>query len=500
MPTRRIVSGFIVVITLAALAIIFIPRMLKPKQVRTQLYWPTQSWRTSTPEEQGLDSTKLAEMLKTIQEKKIPIDSLLVIRNGEVILDATFYPYDGKLVHNLASVTKSVMTTLIGIAAEQGKLQLDQPMVSFFPDRTIADLDDRKEEITVRNLASMVNGMASGCLAGDFPTIEKMQAAPDWVQAALDRKMVSEPGKYFCYDSPGMHLLSAILQKATGMTALDFARKNLFEPMGISDVIWEPDPQGYTRGWGDLHLKPRDAAKLGYLWLNKGFWDGKQIVPASWVDEAVTPLSKAGEDGYGYGWWVSQDSYYASGRGGQNIKIAPALNAIVVTTGSGFEYDEISPYLIASVKDPTRPLPPNPTAVSELNDMIAAVEQAPAPYPIVPSSEIATEISGNTYILAPNRIKLETVSLEFGDPTQAVLHYKVQNNDKIFNWPIGLDGKYRQAAEGEGLRGYWADPQTFVFEIFDIGQVTYRIHFEDNRITFESPEQGIKSEGQLENP
>ncbi len=106
-----------------------------------------------------------------------------------------------------------------------------------------------------------------------------MRSQPDWVQAALDRKMTSQPGTQFCYDSPGMHLLSAILQEATGMTELDFARQYLFEPLGIQDVAWESDPQGYSHGWGDLHLKPQDAAKLGLFWLQQGKWEGQPDRP-----------------------------------------------------------------------------------------------------------------------------------------------------------------------------------------------------------------------------
>lgn len=164
------------------------------------------------------------------------------------------------------------MTTLIAIVAEQGKLNLDAPVLSFFPDRTIANRDARKERVTVRHLANMANGMESVCFANDEGTLNEMTASPDWVQFALDCKMTSEPGYTFCYDSPGMHLLSAILQKATGMTTLEFARQNLFGPLGIRDVIWLTDPQGYTHGWSDLYLHPRDVAKLGYLWLNKGTW------------------------------------------------------------------------------------------------------------------------------------------------------------------------------------------------------------------------------------
>jgi len=500
MRTRTIVFGLIAVAMLAVLAIVLIPRWLKPEQVATQPYWPTQDWRTSTPEEQGFDSAKLAEGLQAIQKQHIRIDSLLVIRNGYVLLDAYFYPYDDTLPHDLASVTKSIMTTLIAIAAGQGKLQLDQPMVSFFPGRTIANLDARKEHITVRHLAGMVNGFESGCLAGDEPTLDAMRAAPDWVQSALDRKVVREPGTSFCYDSPGMHLLSAILQESTGMTALDFARENLFEPLGIREVIWESDPQGYTHGWGDLHLKPRDAAKIGYLWLNSGVWEGVQIVPATWVQDSVKMQSEAGEDDYGYGWWVSEDSYSAYGRGGQYIKVYPSLNVIVVTTASGLEYDEVGSHLAAALVDPDQPLPANPEGVAKLDTTLSMLVQGPASQPVGPLPDTASAISGKTYVFEPNLAEVETLSLEFDGSSQAILHIRPEGSDETLDWPIGLDGKYRLSSEGQGLRGYWADPQTFALEIFDIGQSTYQLHFEDNRVEFSSPELGLRFEGQIENP
>jgi CubicO group peptidase (beta-lactamase class C family) len=390
------------------------------------------------------------------------------------------------------------MTTLIGIAADQRQLQLDQTMVSFFSDRSIENLDERKEQITVRHLVSMRNGLASGCMAGDEPTLDAMRASADWVQSALDRKMVREPGVRFCYDSPGMHLLSAILEEATGMTALDFAQQYIFEPLGISEAIWESDPQGRTHGWGDLHLKPRDAAKLGYLWLNGGVWEGKQIVSASWVEDSVKAQSHGGVDDYGYGWWVSEDSYYALGRGGQHIKVYPSLQAIVVTTGAGFDYDQIDPFLAAAFIEPNKPLPANPTAVAKLDAALTALMQAPTPYPVGPLPDTAEEISGETYVFGPNAADVETLSLEFNDTAEATLYLGLEGVDEI--WPIGLDGKYRLSPDGQGLRGYWADPETFVFEIFDIGQNTYQLRFEDDRVVITSPELGTEFEGQRENP
>jgi CubicO group peptidase (beta-lactamase class C family) len=238
-----------------------------------------------------------------MQQRVANLHGFLLIRDGKIIVDASFYPYDGSTPHDLASVTKSVTTTLIGIAADQGKLRLDQPVLSFFPDRTIANRDARKERTTVADLASMSSGL--DCVwQPDEPTLQEMTASADWVQFTLALPMVAEPGTKWEYCSPGMHLLSAILIQATGQTALDFAWDTLFGPLGMREVIWPADAHGYNHGWGDLMLYPRDAAKLGQLWLNGGVWNGRQIVSKDWVETAVTAKATTSEEGldYGYGW------------------------------------------------------------------------------------------------------------------------------------------------------------------------------------------------------
>ena len=343
-----------------------------PVRVQEPDYWPTDGWRTSSPEEQGFDSAQLVQGLLSLQQKQVDLDSLMLIRNGYVVLDAHFDPYDGTFPHDMASATKSVMTSLIGIAVDQGRLDLNAPVVSFFPERTIGNLDDRKNSMTVRDLASMRNGMESGCYDGDEPTLQAMRANPDWVQAALDRRMVSDPGKKFCYDSPGMHLLSAILQQATGMTANDFARQYLFEPLGIRNAIWESDPQGYSRGWGDLHLLPEDLAKIGYLWLHRGEWNGRQIVSEDWVLDSVRLHSKFIEPdfGYGYGWWIADKDYQASGRGGQRVRVMATLNLLVVTTGAGFDYAEIESWLIPALLQLKDRRPANPEGAAALESCL----------------------------------------------------------------------------------------------------------------------------------
>ncbi len=497
MKTKRII--IIIAVTIAALVLVgliplawlFTAGLRTPPVAPAPAYWPTEGWLTSTPEEQGFDSAKLAEGLQALYENQVDVDSLLIIRNGYVVLDAHFDPYDGTFPHDLASVTKSVITTLIAIAADQGKLDLDAPMVSFFHERTIANLDERKASITVRDLARMRNGMESGCLEADQPTIEAMTANPDWVQAALDRPMVAEPGTEFCYDSPGMHLLSAILQEATGMTTLDFARQNIFAPLGIHEAVWEVDPQGYNRGWGDLHLLPEDAAKIGYLWLHRGEWNGRQIVSKAWVLDSVKPHSFfVGNDlAYGNGWWIAAGNYYASGRGGQKIHVIATRNTVVVTTGANFEYDDINKWLVPLLVRADRPLPANPQGQATLEAALIAVERQSTDWAADYTPQVAAQISGAAYQCENNPAGIETLRIEFTNAEQAEIFLKMAGVDMIL--PVGLDGKYRLSAVGSASRGYWEDEQSFRFEVFNIGVATRQLVFEGQDLQIRFPEAGL---------
>jgi CubicO group peptidase (beta-lactamase class C family) len=519
---------------LLALIVLIYPRPRGPEDSAAPAYWPTQGWRTSTPEEQGIDSAKLADALLTIRGKNIQVHSLLLIRNGYAVVDAYFYPYDGVRVHDLASVTKSVTTTLIGIAADQGKLRLDKPMLSFFSDRPIANRDASKERITVRHLVSMTSGLEC-TRERDEATLKDMVASDDWVQFVLDRKVMWEPGTQFVYCSPGSHLLSAILQQATGMTALEFARHSLFEPLGIRDVIWPADPQGVNRGGGDLRLHPRDAAKLGYLWLSqgrwensgissnrrlsKGIWEGKrfassagltkgvwgsrQIVSSSWVVDSVKPQIRSdSDDYYGYGWWVSVarerddlSSYRADGRGGQYVVVVPSLNIILTTTGGGFALDEIDDLLLPALVDMSKPLPANPTGLARLQAAVRTVAQPPAPKPVGSLPGMATTISGKTFVFEPNPQTIESLRFQFNDSSEALAYIKLSGIGQTQRWPIGLDGVYRMS-KGEydhplGLRGYWADAQTFVMEYDGItsnDHLTLRMRFEGDRVVVKAQE------------
>lgn len=502
------------VLTLVTIPLPTIAQQMPPSP---PTYWPTQGWqRTTTPEEAGIDSAKLAEALLTIREKDTDIHSLLVIKDGAVVVDAYFYPYDGSTVHELASVTKSIMTTLIAIAADQGKLKLDQPIVSYFPNYTFANLDALKERITIRHLASMSSGL--NCTQeDDEATLRAMRDSPDWIRFTLDLKVIWEPGTTFVYCSPGMHLLSAILQHATGMTALEFARQNLFEPLGIHDVIWVTDPQGYNVGLEGIYLHPYDMAKIGYLWLNKGQWDGKQIVSQEWVENSVKAQFETGDrEGYGYGWWVETNddprSYSASGRGGQRIIVVPAWNVIIATTGGGFSFDEIEPLLAATIVDMNNSLPANSSAVSKLESALTAISQPPAPQPVAPLPDTARVISGKTFVFDPNPLGIEKAQFEFNNnnnSSEAMLHVTLTDGGQMPPWLIGLDGMYR-LSPGEynlpqGNRGHWIDADTFMLEHDEIANndhILLLIHFAGDRLIVEGQETahelGARLEGRIQ--
>ncbi len=480
-------------------------------QLSTPDYWPTSSWRSRPPEELGFDSDKLADLLLSAREKNVQIHSFLVVRHGYVLVDATFYPYDGKDAHSVASVTKSLMTTLIGIAIDQGKLSLDDKMVSFFPDYSIDYLNQRKQEITVRHLASMSSGL--DCTAEeDERTLQDMMASPDYVKFVLDREAIWEPGKQFAYCSPAIHLLSPILQHATGITTLDFANQYLFEPLGFGKVMWTQDPQGYYYGWADVSLYSRDMAKLGFLFLHGGQWDGRQIISSQWIKEATREQMATGDDPYGYGWWidpVTNDAYHAAGRGGQNIYVIPEWDVIIVTTGGGFEFDEIAEMFRASYSH-LESLPDDPVGVDRLEEAVAAVAQPPQRTAVAPLPEMAREISGKTYVFDPNPSTLESVSFEFDDSSEAVFQFRPAGG-LLYSVRVGLDGVYRFTPGPDGrpvaFRGGWLDAQTFFLEydgITNNDHSLFQFRFDGEQVEVEVHEtahdQGTRFVGLLQQP
>ncbi|TAA41723.1 serine hydrolase domain-containing protein [Corallincola spongiicola] len=345
---------------------------------------PTSSkspFAVSSPEAQGMQSALLADMMAKALDSSYSIHSMVVIRNGHKVLEANFWPNQAEEPHAIYSVTKSIVATLIGIALEKGYLQsLDQPVLDFFPDTQIANPDPRKAEITIRDLLTMSSGL--DCRDSSryyWSGLKTLMESADWAEHVLSLPMKESPGQYFEYCNGVSFLLSAIVENSTGMGALAFADKHLFEPLEIDSVSWKQNHNGRYMGFSEMMMSPEDMAKIGQLYLNKGQWQGRQVLPQAWVEEStIGHLKTDFLDGYGYQWWIDDSGYYmAIGFRGQAIYVLPDQDMVVVFTGYIFDsrtfYTSlVEDYLIPSVRS-DEPLPENEPAQQKL---AALLEQA----------------------------------------------------------------------------------------------------------------------------
>jgi CubicO group peptidase (beta-lactamase class C family) len=465
-----------------------------PTQDAAEAVWPTNAWQTSSPEEQGMDSSELASLVEfgepdassgsgTLAGGEM-FDSVLVARHGKIVLEVYYAPYAADIPHNLHSVTKSVMSTLFAIAARQGLL--DSPshrVIDYFDHRNIANLDERKESITIQNLLDMTSGIEwqeHNCLDEDVTMVE-MEHSPNWVDFFLDRPMTAVPGTMFNYDTGGPHLLSAVLTRLTGMSAEEYGRENLFSPLGIDRLYWKKDPQGISTGGDGLFLMTRDMAKIGYLYLKNGAWEGRQIVPVQSIDK-IRNASINTPDGLLYSnlFWSLPDrsAFMALGHHGQTIMIFPALDTVAVTTAHApsIRVVPVANMIRSSVKSDTT-ISPDPSAMKLLTDKIKdASTEKPTEVGRVPNT--AALISGKVYRFPRNKLNLKSLSLVLSDPqprynVELYAEDSANGVNSTLSGPIGLNGLYQKGKPTNfgisAVKGTWQDQQTFVIEVLRIG-------------------------------
>jgi CubicO group peptidase (beta-lactamase class C family) len=301
----------------------------------TREYWPTKDWQASTPEKQGIDLKLPSAIERYIERELSHIRSVLVLRHGYLVFEAYYQGFHRDALHNVWSVAKGFTSALMGIALREGYIEgLDLKLMDFLPEYRTGAVDPRTEEITLRHLMTMTSGLD----CPDGAVLGQAMKSNDTVRFVLERPMLDEPGKTFSYSSGCSHLLSAVLTRSTNMTLLELAETYVFKRLGISAREWD-EHQGYTFGGHGLNLRTRDLAKFGYLYLNHGEWEGKQIVPSEFVRESTqehNPGGPPGNVGYGYLWWVTEIKghpvYLAGGWGGQFVHILPDLDVVVVIT------------------------------------------------------------------------------------------------------------------------------------------------------------------------
>lgn len=309
------------------------------------------TWKMSTPEQQGMNSLPLANIIKDFKQDSTNIHGLIIIRNNHVVLDAGFYPFQNNYAHDLASVTKSITSLLIGIAIDKRFIKNEnEPIFHYFPEYHITN--DTLKAITIKDLLNMSSGLQCSWSDGE-KELKQMVKSANWVKFMFSLPFDTIPGQVFSYCSGNYYLLSELLQRCTKMTAHDFAVKYLFKPLGFEKSYWEENDKHVNTGYGDLHVSIYDMAKIGCLVLNHGNWNKKQIVSKQWIDK-IKPLYKIhNSESYGYGWWLDSenpDEIQAMGRGGQRLFILRNTQTVIATVGGGFNAGELDNTVLESIQ------------------------------------------------------------------------------------------------------------------------------------------------------
>jgi CubicO group peptidase (beta-lactamase class C family) len=447
---------------------------------------------------QGMSSVELANMLERIQSDNPGIRSVTVVRHGNVVLDTRISPFARGDCHDIHSCTKSVLSALVGIAIDKGDLPgRDTRVLDFFPGYEIAHLDADKRALTLGYLLTMSAGLKTeDSYLYNWTGLGKMRASPDWAQYILDLPMDTEPGTHFEYSNGVSQLIAIILQEATGQSAEAYAREHLFEPIGIVDFAWQGSGPGDSWGYSGLSLHPLDMARLGYLYLRGGEWDGAQVLPVDWVQNSTSPQIAAGTlaESYGYQWWVDDDMFMMQGYGGQFVYVLPAQDLVVVFTGALPQQLYFTPrsllsnYIEAAVIA-DHALSANPAAAARL-DSLVWVLGSETKEPLQPEPDLAQAVSGRTFDFAENKMGLRRLILHFTPgSSEAELEFVV--GAVAASLTIGLDGVFRISelyGQRWACRGRWVDDETFILEQEALGKVLRRqvtFNFQGDTLSFE---------------
>jgi CubicO group peptidase (beta-lactamase class C family) len=325
-------------------------------------YFPTEEWTSVEPESQNMSSAVLDELMQSLDISNLNMHGLVIVRNGYIVAENYWSYYTPTSAHHLYSVTKSVTSTLIGIAIKQGFIgSVTDCVLDYFPNRTIANVDSRKESMTIRDLLTMTPGVdwnEHNCSYSDPDNMyNQMFGSSDPVQFFLDLPMSHNPGEYWVYSTGASHVLSAILTEATGMSTRSFAVEYLFNPMNATCGAWNVDNQGINIGGTQLWITPRTMARLGLLLMNYGTWNGQELLTEEYADNASCPIVNGDYDfSYGYQWWVDTEYDYFLGMGsyGQYIIVSRDYDLVVAITANTQEaspLDHILPYLQRALLD-----------------------------------------------------------------------------------------------------------------------------------------------------
>ncbi len=337
-----------------------------------QVSFAAQPLPRSTPEAQGVSSAGIRAFIEAADAKVDTMHSFMLVRHGKVIAECWWKPESAEKPHVMYSLSKSFTSTAVGLAAAEGKLSVDDPVLKFFPEDAPAQPSKNLQSMRLRDLLSMSTG---------HQTEPKFTPDVPWVKTFLSHPVEHKPGSHFLYNSPGSYTLSAVVQKVTGQTVLDYLRPRLFEPLGIEGAEWSTSPQGISSGGWGLFIRTEDIAKFGQLYLQKGQWNGKQLLPASWVEQATGKQVSNGSDpardwdqGYGFQFWrCRHGAFRGDGAFGQFCLVLPGQDAVIAITADtkdmqaqlNIVWDKLLPAFHYT------PLPENPDEQAKLKESYA---------------------------------------------------------------------------------------------------------------------------------
>ena len=357
----------------------------------------------STPEAQGISSAAILAFVQTIEQQIDALHSFMLLRHGQVVAEGWWSPYAANEPHMLFSLSKSFTSTAIGLAVAEGRLTVTDRVLAFFPEEAPAEVSDNLAAMRVHDLLAMATGHTED-------TTSYLRQDPDgnWAKAFLARPVDREPGTHFVYNSGATYMLSAILQKITGMTLVDYLRPRLFDPLGIDYATWDNCPRGINVGGWGLWITTDSIARFGQLYLQQGQWQGQQLVPADWVAAASTKQVSNGSEpasdwaqGYGYQFWrCRHHAYRGDGAFGQYCIVMPEQDAVLAIT-SGLKdmqapLNVIWEHLLPALGE--QPLPADAAAHTLLLQKLATV--ALPPVRGASSSPLAPQVSGQWYHFA----------------------------------------------------------------------------------------------------
>lgn len=393
----------------------------------------------STPAAEGVSATGILDFINAMETTKHELHSFMMLRHGKVIAEGWYAPYAAELKHTMYSMSKSFTSTAVGFAVAEGKLSVEDKVTSFFPDDLPAQISENLGKLRIKHLLTMSVGHEKE------PTGAVVKE-DNWVRTFLAQNISHEPGTQFLYNSAATYMCSAIVTKVTGQKIIDYLTPRLFEPLGITGMTWEECPRGInTGGWG-LSIRTEGLAKFGQLYLQKGQWNGKQIIPAKWVEEATTfkiqqpPTKNADwQQGYAYQFWRCQhNAYRGDGAFGQFTIVLPEQDAVIVMTGESKdmqgELDLVYKHILPAIGQPS-----TRAADAALNQKLKSLTRPPPPGEL--GSLLAMDLKDKTFKLESNPLGLTEVAFDFTGSFTAAIFREGAKTHKILGG--GRDGWYR---------------------------------------------------------